>query len=240
MEKMMNSENISQFAYLNDKVLVGPIKGIVLRFLGLGSTSMFLNEITEGEYFGEQGILYVIPYNNPWSWMNQQAVQYTDEIIDVILDKFNLSPDIPLVSSGGSMGGQSALVYMAYAKKTPVSCVVNCPVCDVVYHFTERVDLPRTLYSAVANEEGNIKDALKRISPIHIINKLPKVSYHVFHCDKDMDVNIDKHSRKFVELMKANGFSITFDVVLNRGHCDLTYSMKKLYGKYILDSILNK
>lgn len=67
MEKMMNSENISQFACLNDKVLVSPIKGIVLRFLGLGSTSMVLNEITEGEYFKEQGILYVIPYNNPRS-----------------------------------------------------------------------------------------------------------------------------------------------------------------------------
>lgn len=40
--------------------------------------------------------------------------------------------------------------------------------------------------------------------------------------------------------MKANDFSITFDVVLNRGHCVLTDSMKKRYGKYILDFILNK
>lgn len=114
-------------------------------------------------------------------------MQCTDEIIDVILDKFNLSSGIPLVPSGGNMGGQSALAYMAYAKKTPFSCVVNCPVCDVVYHFTERVDLPRTLYSAVANEKENIKNVLKRILPIHIINKLPKVIHHVFHCDKDMD-----------------------------------------------------
>ena len=69
-----------------------------------------------------------------------------DTTVKSILPQFE---NIPVVSTGGSMGGQSALVYCAYSKRTPVACVANCPVCDTVFHFTERPDLPRTLYSAV-------------------------------------------------------------------------------------------
>lgn len=150
-------------------------------------------------FYAEKGILYVEPYNNPWAWMNNQAVKYTDEIIDVLIEKYALDENIPIVSTGLSMGGQSALVYTAKAKRIPVACVANCPVCDVVYHFTERKDLPRTLYSSLFNEAGTLEDALKSISPLHLIDKMPNVKYHIFHCDEDKSVNIDAHSKKLNE-----------------------------------------
>lgn len=135
------------------------------------------------------------------------------------------------------MGGQSALVYMVYAKRTPAACVVNCPVCDVVYHYTEREDLPRTLYSAVANEAGRLEDALEAISPLHLVEKMPKVPYHIFHCEEDLAVNKKLHSDKFVAAMEQRGHKISYDRVPGRGHCDLTEPMWELYRKYILEAV---
>ena len=239
MENIINYENLRSFAYVNDTICQKPIKGIAISFFGLGGMAMFDNDFTEGEFYAEKGILYVVPYNNPWAWMNNQAVKYTDEIIDVLIKKYNLSNDIPIVSTGGSMGGQSALVYTAKAKITPVACVANCPVCDIVFHFTERKDLPRTLYSALYNEEGSLEDALKSISPLHLADKMPKVKYHIIHCDSDLAVNIDAHSKKFVSALKDNNYNITFDIVKGRGHCDLTLEMKKKFADYVINAIEN-
>lgn len=236
MEKLINYGNLRSFAYVNDVVCQKPIKGIVISFFGLGGMAMYDNDIAEGEFYAEKGILYVVPYNNPWAWMNKQAVAYTDEIIDVLIEKYELSKNIPIVSTGGSMGGQSALVYTAYSKRTPVSCVANCPVCDVVYHITERKDLPRTLYSSVFNESGTLEDALKSISPLHLIDKMPKIRYHIFHCNEDKAVNIDAHSEKFVAEMKIRNYDLTYDVVAGRGHCELTLEMKRKFDEYVIKS----
>ena len=237
MEKIMNPENLRSFAYVNNSICAKPIKGIVLNFTGLGNQNIHTADMDAGQYYGERGILYVIPYNNPWCWMNRQAVAYTDEIVDVLVNAYSLRENIPIVSSGGSMGGLSSLVYMVYAKRTPVACVANCPVCDAVYHYTERKDLPRTMYSALYNEPGDLQTALRTISPIHLIDRMPRVKYHIFHCGNDMSVNLHRHSEPFMEQMRRQGHDITFDLVPDRGHCDLTYQMKKRYADYIVDAI---
>lgn len=237
MEKIMNYENLRSFAYVNDAICKKPVKGIVISFFGLGGMSIFDNDSTEGEFYAEKGILYVVPYNNPWAWMNNQAVKYTDEIMDVLFEKYALNEDFPIVSTGGSMGGQSALVYTAKAKRTPVACVANCPVCDVVFHFTERPDLPRTLYSSLFNEKGTLDDALKSISPLHLIDKMPKIKYHIFHCDADMAVNIDAHSRKLISEFEKRQYNFTYDIVPERGHCNLTLDMRRKFAEYVLAAI---
>ena len=237
MERMINYDNLDSFCYVNNRICKKPLKGIVISFMGLGSMMMYPTDPTEGEFYAEKGILYVIPYHNPWAWMNHQAVSYTDEIIDVLIEKYDLDENIPIVSTGLSMGGQSALCYTLKAKHTPVACVVNCPVCDVVYHYTERKDLPRTLYSALFWESGTLEDALKSISPLHLIDQMPKVKYHIFHCNKDKDVNIDFHSKKFIAELEKRQFDYTFDIVNGRGHCDLTLEMQRKFSKYIIDAI---
>lgn len=239
MEKIMTFETLRSFAYVNDAVCQKPIRGIVIAFFGLGNQTRHATDIIEGEYYGEKGILYVYPYNNPWHWMNKQGVDYTDEIIDVLFEQFDLPENTPIVASGGSMGGQSALTYMPYAKRTPVACVVNCPVCDTVFHFTERDDLPRTLYSAVYGFDGTLEEGLKSISPLHLVDKMPDAQYYIFHCTEDKAVNIDSHSRKFVAAMLAAGKRVTFDTVEGRGHCNLTLEMKMRYAEYIVNAILN-
>lgn len=237
MEKIINYENLSYFAYSNDKEIKGEIKGVVLDFFGLGGMGMYPEGTSTGHAFAEHNVLFVIPYTNPWGWMNMDEVHLTDEILDVLFEKYGLSDNIPIVSSGGSMGGLACIVYTKYAKRTPIGCVANCPVCDLPYHFTERVDLPRTLYSAFYGYEGDFDSALKSASPLHLIDTLPKkTDYIIFHCDKDSAVNINMHSERFVnELAKTR--DVRFYIVKDRDHCDLDEGMKQRYFDEILSFI---
>ena len=237
MEKIMTYDNLKSFAYVNDTVCEKPVKGIVLHFSGLGNQKRYPTDSIEGEFYGQHGLLYVVPHHNPWCWMNRQAVDYVDEIIDVLVQKYELGDDVKIISTGGSMGGQGALTYTAYAKRTPSACITNCPVCDVVFHYTERDDLPRTLYSAVYGIEGTLEDGLKSLSPLHLVDKMPKIPYRIFHCEKDNAVNIHSHSEKFVEAMCAAGHDIEMYRVPDRGHCDLTLDAKKQYADAIVAAV---
>ena len=229
MEKIINYENLCYYAYSNDKLINGKIQGIVIEFFGLGCMAMYHEDTKMGAFFAENNILYVIPYTNPWGWMNKDEVKLSDEILDVLIDKYNLDNDIPIVSFGGSMGGLAAIVYTNYAKRTPVGCVTNCPVCDLVFHFTERVDLPRTIYSAFYSYDGSLEDALKSCSPLHLASFLPeKTGYVIFHCEDERAVNISQHSEKFVEKM-SKARNVPFYRVPGRDHCDLDDEM---YEKY--------
>ena len=237
MEKIITYETLRFYAYSNDKLIKGPVKGIVVSFFGLGGMAMFNGDTPEGVALAAENIIYLVPYNNPWAWMNRQAVAYTDELIDVLAEKYGLPADIPVVSTGGSMGGQSALVYTYYAKCTPVACIANCPVCDLPFHFTERPDLPRTLYSAYFNERGTMQDALESASPLHLADRMPDCEYHIFHCEKDEAVNKQMHSDRFVAAMEKAGRRISYYAVPDRGHCDLTPEMLQKYNDLMVQMV---
>ena len=155
-----------------------------------------------------------------------------------MFDAYDLPADLPIVSTGLSMGGLSALVYMVYARRTPVACVANCPVCDLPYHFTERPDLPRTLYSAFFNYDGTLQEALRSASPLHLVDQMPKeADYFIFHCEEDKAVNKQTHSDRFVELLSKQ-HNVHYYAVPDRGHCKLTEEMQNLYHAQIVNSIV--
>lgn len=233
MEKIITYENLRSFAYSNDRLIKAEVKGIVVNFPGLGGMPMFNTDSGEAREFAEKGIIYVTVYYNPWSWMNRQAVAYTDEVISVLCRKYGLGEDAKIVSVGGSMGGLAALVYCAYAKITPCACVANCPVCDLPYHFTERPDLPRTIYSAFGEYACDLQTAMRSCSPLHLAEKMPDISYTVFHCTHDRAVNMEKHSVPFVEAMKKD-HRIDFHVVPLHDHCDLSPEASLEYIRSIL------
>ncbi len=235
-EKIITYSNFRSFAYSNDKICKKPFKGIVLHFNGLNYKDMISEDNPAACFFAERGIVYIVPYMNPWAWMNKQTVSFVDELTEVMREHYQLADSIPVVASGGSMGGQQALVYTAYTKQTPVACVANCPVCDMLYHYTERPDLPRTMYSAFGGYDVPLKEAIRLASPLHIADTLPDVKYYIFHCEADTAVNIDRHSEVFVERLKAE-HSVMYHKVPGKGHCDLTPEMHELYNKYIVDSI---
>lgn len=237
--KLMTYETLRYFAYSNDAIVEGDIKGIVVDFKGLGFSEMMEAHTCRGVELAGKGIVYIIPYYNPWNWMNAQAVMYTDEIIEVIENHYGLD-DVPVVACGGSMGGLCALIYIKYAAVTPVACVANCPVCDLVFHYTERPDLPRTLYSAFGmSGAATIEEAMAERSPLHQADVMPDVKYTVFHCDADEAVNIRSHSDKFVSKM-AEKHDITYHIVPGRGHCDLDDEHRALYNAAVENAILEK
>lgn len=220
--RVIDSNNFHSFAYSSENIVSFPIKGVFVFFLGLGGDDMFKEDTVEAKELAKDGILCIVPYLNPWSWMNRQAIDFTDELLDVAFEKFGLPDDTPVVYTGGSMGGLSALVYTTYAKRVPTACITNCPVCDLPYHYTERPDLPRTLYSAFGTYPGTIEDAMKTGSPLHLADKMPKsTKYTIFHCDDDHSVNIHKHSERFVKVLRQH-HDVTFHIVPNRDHCKLT------------------
>ncbi len=75
MNTVITYDKLRQFTYSNDLICVKPIKGIVLSFMGLGKAGMFHEDDHLARFYAEKGIIYLIPYNNPWAWMNRQAVR---------------------------------------------------------------------------------------------------------------------------------------------------------------------
>lgn len=232
MQKLINADHLRQFAYVNDRVCERPIRGIVVFFEGLGGMPMYEKDTKDGIRYGEKGILYVYPYNNPWAWMNRQAAEYTNDILDAVFERFGLPEELPIVVSGHSMGGQSALAFSKYARRTPKACVAICPVCDMVYHFTERSDLPRTLYSAFYHEDMTMEEALMSVSPFHLAEELPKISYHLILCDADQEVSMQRHTLPFAEKMKQLGHRLTVDVDTGMEHCKLSDGMRERFHRY--------
>ena len=240
MKSVITKDNVRFFAYVNDGFLKGPARGLVIDFKGLGGMAMY-GEDTEdgrGRRYGERGILFVIPYVDPWAWMNPFAVRETDEILDAVYARTD--GPVPVVASGGSMGGLSCLVYTRYAARTPVACVANCPVCDLPYHYTERPDLPRTLYSAFGDaDDETLEEAMRKASPYHLaLNRdMPKIPYTIFHCTEDRAVNKAMHSDRFVEEL-AKFAPVTYIPVPGRDHCDLGEEMWVKYEETILNALL--
>ena len=235
MEKIMTFETLDNFCYCNHRVCKRPIKGIVLTLNGLGFGTMYKEEgRTESRFYDEHGIIQIVPYYNPWCWMNRQTVDYVDELIDVVIAGLNLPADIPIVSTGNSMGGLCSLVYTAYAKHTPSFTLANCPVCDLPYHYTERPDLQRTLYSAFGSYEGTMAEALQSASPVHLVDQMPDIPYLIYHCTADDQVNKQKHSDVFVEKMQK-AHRVEYIAVPDRGHCDLPQDVKDQFYQKIND-----
>ena len=83
MKKLITFETLSNFAATTADAVKLPIRGIVLNFTGLGFGSMLSSLDDYTMDLAERGILRVIPYYNPWCWMNRQTVDYVDEIVDV-------------------------------------------------------------------------------------------------------------------------------------------------------------
>ena len=243
---MITKDNLGQFCYSNVDHIEGEVRGICVSFRGLGNAAMISDDtdhptlvpiVERAQRLARAGVVFFVPYLDPWNWLNDQAVKTTDAIIDAIIDKFYLTDDVRIVSSGGSMGGMCALTYMVYASRTPIGCVANCPVCDLPYHYTERPDLPRTFYSAYYNSGMTMEEALRAHSPLHLADRMPKeAAYYIFHCEEDRAVNIDAHTKKLLDAIGGR-LRVTFHSVPERGHCALTEEMSAKYEEYILEAL---
>ncbi len=207
-------------AWIGDEQVRGEIKGVVVVFHGLGCVGLKEGPAPEEEAWAAAGALVVFPYYGPWSWMNREARAMVDVFLGEVYQQYGLDPErIPLILTGGSMGGGSALLYARYSKHKFAACYANCPVCDVAHHFTERPDLPRTMLHAFGSYGDDMQPLLEEHSPLHQVAHMPDLPYLIVHGDADQAVAKAAHSDPMVAAMRARGLRVNYQEVADMGHC---------------------
>ena len=215
---MRHWKQLTDIAWVGDALLAGPITGIRVVFHGLGYNGMKVAD-DEDRLHAAQGLLNIFPYYGPWSWMNREARVCIDDLLEETYRTFALRDDVPLLLTGDSMGGGSALLYARYARRPIAAVLANCPACDFTYHFIERPDVARTMYHAFGAYAGEWQEILKEHSPLHQVAYLPDVPYLIIHGDADPAVSKTRHSDPLVAAMRRTGRNVEYHEIPGMGHC---------------------
>lgn len=177
-----------------------------------------------------ENILAAYVFTGPWSWMNKPAVEIADAVVDAIWERYGLAGDIPLVPTGGSMGGCGALLYTRYSRHRIAACAANGPACDMKDIYHSHPDFARTVFNAVASYDCGLEEALRSLSVNEQVDGMPHIPYYVVHTTRDEVIPIGRHSDIFVRKMRALGHDVEYKVVPDRLHCDL--EPKDLYALF--------
>lgn len=214
---MITAALLEKLAWLGLEYVRPPVSGIVLRFQGLGTTGMKGEADAVELEWGEAGLLTVVPYHDPWGWMNPREVRFIDEVVDAVRAHHHPGAEVPIISTGGSMGGHAALLYSIKSRHAVAACMALWPVCDLPFHYQERADLPRTLHHAF-DSYGNIEAALRENSPLHQVEKLPDIPYLIVHGEKDQAVRKSAHSDAMVAAMRGRRLRVEYIERPKLGH----------------------
>lgn len=209
---------MKQVAWVGDEFVQGEIRGVALAFHGLGHMNEKTGPNSVELEWARAGWLVVFPYYGPWTWMNRAARDFIDELVEFIYSHYMLDSNIPLVSTGASMGGMSALLYARYAKRPVSACLALFPVCDFKYHFSERPDLPRSIYHSLRGYGDDMEALFAEHSPLIQAGNMPDIPYLIIHGDRDMAVNKQAHSDKLVAALKSRGLNVEYMEVPGMGH----------------------
>jgi dipeptidyl aminopeptidase/acylaminoacyl peptidase len=208
----------NETAWLSDQFTKKPITGVILTFHGLGAPPLKSAADFEELELAANGALVVFPYYGPWSWMNRNARAFIDDLVTAIFQQYQLPPDTPLITNGGSMGGFSSLLYTRYSKHKITACCALFPVTDLKHHFTERPDLPRTIHDAFRGYTEPLDTLFTEHSPLQQAASMPDIPYLIIHGDSDKAVNKQAHSDPFVAAMRKHNKNIEYVEVPNMGH----------------------
>ncbi len=209
---IMDRKTLREVAWLGDEDLEGPVRGILLRFHGLGMTAAKeSNDETEKE-LAAAGYLVVFPYAGPWNWANRMARRLTNDIVASIFREWDLPEGTPVAALGGSMGGQCALIHARYAEKPVAGVALKQPVCDMKFHYTERPDLPRSMRNAFYDypEYPDMETILTEQSPLAQADRLPDIPYFFVHGANDVRVNRARHSDVMASALRDRGRQVTY------------------------------
>jgi len=214
----MNKSEIKQLAWVGDEWLSGPIRGVVMSFLGLGYAAMKEEPSTEELGWARAGGLVVVPYYGPWCWMNRNARAFVDSLVDAVYKEYHLSDDVPLISTGGSMGGLSSLLFARYSRRPVAACLALCPVCDLKASFNERPDVPRTILYAFRGYEESLDALFTEHSPLEQAPNMPAIPYLIVHGSEDKAVAKSIHSDPMVAALRRRGLNVEYIEVPGMGH----------------------
>jgi dipeptidyl aminopeptidase/acylaminoacyl peptidase len=226
---------LDRVSWTSHRSVRGAIRAVVVRFPGLGSTGMRdAADPTELE-LGDRGILTVWAWQDPWGWMNAQTRDLYDDVVTAVRARLRIASEVPLIASGGSMGGHAALAYAFTSRLRVHACQANCPVCDLPFHYGERPDLPRTMHHAFRSYD-DISAALREHSPLHQADRLPDIPYQIIHGVKDQAVGKAKHSDALVDTMRRRGLRIEYIEAPDMAHCGpVTYEQHRRMIDFVFE-----
>ncbi len=228
----INPDTIDLYCNTNAHLLTKAPAAFVLEFPGLGGGSCLGGCMDMGPYNGplsaflaEHGILQAYTFPGPWSWMNRGAVRMVNALVDALREKYRFTVHTPWAVMGGSMGGLGALIYTAShggdPARTPTACLAHCPCVDVPDRVCCKENIPRTFFRAVADYEMPIAEALKTISPIHRLDDMPRIPYHVIN-DLADELFPAEQMDGYVKRLRDSGHDVTYHRLENCLHGELT------------------
>lgn len=219
MYPIKSFDELSRFCRTNQEVFKGEVKRLVLLFQGLNRFEYYDQVTSDIEFLlAEKSSLLVIPYLAPWSWMNVSSVMYTNWLVEEIFRLFELPQDTKIVSTGFSMGGLAALIYPIFSDRSIAGVMANSPVCNLVEHFQERRDVPRTLINAFISYPDGLEEGIRSRSPIHQIEAMKKIPYFIVAGGADDQVSKARHADQLVKLMREKNFDITYHEIPTMRH----------------------
>lgn len=216
----INEENIFDYAFINTDALKLPMKAVCVDFHGYTDATMFSESPEMAKVFGEKGVAWVFPYYSVWAWMSRSSQEFIEQVLDAVYKKLQLPDTIPLIITGGSMGGLTALCYQVYGKRKAVACAANCPVTDMSLVFELKADMRRAILSAHILNEGSLEKILEEYSPIKLIDRLPAIPYLLIFGEKDEAIT-ERFWTGFLEKMEAAGLDMNYIIQKDMVHCDI-------------------
>ncbi|HEY8666877.1 MAG TPA: prolyl oligopeptidase family serine peptidase [Tepidisphaeraceae bacterium] len=232
----MTKQQILETAWIGEKTRRGATRGVIVNFHGLGGGAIKRGADHPELEWGHAGGLVVYPYYGPWSWMNRQARQFVNQLITSVYREYEVEPNVPLIITGGSMGGLSSLLYTRYSPHRIAACAALAPVCDLKYHFSERPDLPPTIRHAFRGYPEDIETLFAEHSPLQQAAGTPDIPYLLIHGDQDEAVNKSKHSDRFVAAMRGHGKHVEYMEVPGMGHfTDMPYEAVRRHVEFVTE-----
>ena len=227
----INPATLDLYCNTNAHLLTASPIAFVLEFPGLGGGSCLGGSMDRAPYngplsgfFAEHGILQVYTFPGPWSWMNRGAIRMVNALVDAIRERYGLTEKTPWAVMGGSMGGMGALIYAAShggdPARTPCACLAHCPCVDVLNRVYCHPDVPRTLFCAVADYEMPVAEALKTLSPLHRLDDMPPIPYHIMNDLADELFPYEQMDR-YVEELCSRGHDVSYHRLENCRHGEL-------------------
>ena len=242
----ISPDTITLYANTNEVFLTTPVRGIILEFPGLGGGSCLGGTLERQDYdtsyakaFGEEGIVLAYLFPGPWSWGNNASVRMADGVVCALTEKYGLPEGFPLGVSGGSMGGQGALIYAAETRFKLRCAAVACPCIDVLSAYSIRTDFPRTFFSAAAGYDLPIDKALEQLSPVHRLADLPDMEYFISANGAD-ELFPEEEIHAFVRSMEAQGRKVVYRNQPGTYHGQFTPEVRDEMHTFLLNHIGRK
>jgi pimeloyl-ACP methyl ester carboxylesterase len=246
-EKIINPDTLRCYCCTNEPLIAGAVavRALVLEFPGLGGGSCLGGSMDNLTVYdtpftrdcAEKGIVVAYAFPGPWSWMNKGAVRVVDLVVDAFMRKYGwvTEDDFRLVVMGGSMGGQSALVYSMDSRHRVNACVAHCPCYDVVDCFDEIDSFPRTFVSAVNAYDMPLEEAIRRISPSCRVDELPDIPYLITADELDEIIPVEG-LEQYVERVKQAGRSVTYMRLDGQPHGGITAEDRERMNEFVFSA----